>query len=215
MENKLQELTERLYNQGLERGRTDGDALLDKARKEAEQIVKDAKDKAAQIADQARRDAQQLSENTANEIRLASSQMSSSLRQQIERMIVAEVITPQLSAAWQDGSFLKEVVLGAVSALDPAQGLQVILPEGQASELMANIKAAVAEKFGQGVEVTTDARVKVPFRIASKEGGYYISFADRDFDQLFKSYLRPRVAELLFGSGGSHGAGDATRDAQQ
>ena len=49
---KLQELTDKLFNEGLSKGKAEGEALLAKARKEAEEIVADAnKDGVVNTAD--------------------------------------------------------------------------------------------------------------------------------------------------------------------
>lgn len=202
MENKLQQLTEKLYNEGLSKGRAEAEALLAKAQTDAEKIVAEAKDKAQAIVAEAEKAAQQLKTNTENEVRLAAGQMKSALRQQVETMVQMEVVTPAVSQAWRDNSFIQQLAVAAVQALDPKQGLRVVLPETRGNELVEAVKQALAERFGadNGVEVVTDARVRVPFRVMVKEGGYYVSFADADFDALFRSYLRPKVAQLLFGN---------------
>ena len=43
---KLQELTQKLYEEGLAKGKQDGEALLQKAQSEAEGIVKQAQEEA-------------------------------------------------------------------------------------------------------------------------------------------------------------------------
>lgn len=40
--------------------------------------------------------------------------------------------------------------------------------------------------------------MKSGFKVAAKDGGYYISFSDADFDALLGEYLRDKVSELLF-----------------
>lgn len=196
MENKLQQLTEKLYNEGLSKGQAQGEAIVAKAKEQAAKIVADAKADAERIGQDARKSAAELKTNTENEVRLASSQAVSALRQQIERMIVSEVVTPKVSAAWSDGKFVKELIVAAVTAFKPQaeEPLKLVVPVA----MVKDVEAAVAEKFNAGVSVTTDARVKVPFRIAPSTGGYYVSFTDADFDTLFRAYLRPRVAEFLF-----------------
>ena len=47
MQNKLQELTDRLYAEGLSKGKQEGEELVQKAKAEAEQIVNQAKAEAA------------------------------------------------------------------------------------------------------------------------------------------------------------------------
>lgn len=201
MENKLQELTEKLYNEGLSKGRAEAETVLAKAHQDAERIVAQAQDKAKSIVADAGKAAKQLMANTENEVKLAAGQLKSALRQQVEEMVRMEVVTPTVAEAWRDGSFVKELAIEAVRAIGPGNGLKVVLPAAKEGELVDAVRNALAEKLGveNGVEVVTDARVRVPFRIMVREGGYYISFADADFDALFKSYLRPKVAGLLFG----------------
>lgn len=43
MQNKLQELTDKLYNEGLSKGREEGEALLAKAKSQAADIVAEAR----------------------------------------------------------------------------------------------------------------------------------------------------------------------------
>ncbi len=204
MENKLQQLTEKLYNEGLSKGRAEAEAVLAKAHEDAEKIVAEAQDQAKAIVADARKAAAQLQANAESEVRLAAGQLKSALRQQIEEMVQMQVVTPQVTQAWRDNSFIKELAVAAVQALGPENGLRVVLPENRGAELTEAVKNSLAEKFGteNGVEVVTDAKVRVPFRIAVREKGYYVSFSDADFDALFRSYLRPKVSELLFGEAG-------------
>ena len=53
---KLQELTQKLYDEGLAKGKQDGEALLQKAQAEAEGIVKQAKEEAEALLAKARKD---------------------------------------------------------------------------------------------------------------------------------------------------------------
>ncbi len=206
MENKLQQLTEKLYNEGLSKGRAEAESILAKAHADAEKIVAEAQDKARGIVAEAEKSAAQLRVNTENEVRLAAGQLKSALRQQVESMVQMQVVTPQVAEAWRDNSFIKELAVAAVQSVGQQEGagLRVVLPENRGGELAEAVKNALAEKLGgdHGVEVVTDAKVRVPFRIAVKDGGYYVSFSDADFDALFRSYLRPKVASLLFGDEG-------------
>ena len=201
MENKLQQLTEKLYNEGLSKGRAEAEAILAKAHADAERIVAEAQDKARAIAAQAEKSAEQLKTNTENEVKLVAAQLKSALRQQIERMVQLEVLSPKVSEAWRDNSFIQNLAVTAVQAVGTDKGLSVVLPENRGAELVEAVKNALVERLGanNGVEVVTDAKVRVPFRIQVKEGGYYVSFTDADFDALFQSYLRPKVAQLLYG----------------
>ena len=80
MQNKLQELTEKLYNEGLSKGKTEGEALLAKARSEADAIIAEAKKQAEAIVVKAQKDAEDLRTKTAGDVALASRQAVSETR---------------------------------------------------------------------------------------------------------------------------------------
>ena len=60
MSNKLKELTDRLYNEGLSKGREEGELLLANARKEAEDILAAARREAETIVKEAAENAEKL-----------------------------------------------------------------------------------------------------------------------------------------------------------
>lgn len=202
MESKLEQLTQKLYEEGLSKGRAEAEELLSKARQDAERLVADARVQAERLLAEATAQSATLKENSENELRMASAQMVSELRQRIGEMVVAGVVAPEVSEAWSDGSFVRELVLASVARWDPRgdAAIEVILPEQAEGRLADDIRGSVAKMFGDGVQVTTSSRVKVPFRIAPKGAGYYVSFADHDFDTLLRGYLKPRVEALLYGA---------------
>ncbi len=196
MENKLQELTQKLFEDGLSKGKAEAAEIVEKAKKEAEEIVKKAQVEAEGIVSAANAKAESLKATTENELRLASSQLLSALQQQIEGLIKTKVVDDKISECWKDGSFIKNMVIEAVKNFNPASssGINVVVPDNFADE----IQKAIGDYLKDGVEVTTDGKVKVPFRIAPKDGSYYISFTDGDFKDLFRGYIRQRIAEILY-----------------
>lgn len=197
MDNKLQQLTEKLYAEGLEKGKTEGAALLDKARAEAEQLVRAAQEKAAAIQAEATAKAEELARTAAADVRLAELQTVAAIKTQIEQSITAAVSHSATSEAFKNGELTRQLIVEAVKAWDPTkdEGAKIVVPESYAQEA----RKAAADYLDKGVEIVTDGRVKVPFRLAPKEGGYYVSFAQGDFEKLLAASLRPSVAALLFG----------------
>ena len=66
MQNKLQELTDKLYNEGLSKGKQEGEAVLANARVQAAEIVENAKKEAAGIVAAARKEAEGLQQARAS-----------------------------------------------------------------------------------------------------------------------------------------------------
>ena len=80
MQNKLQELTDKLYNEGLSKGKKEAEDLKAAAVKESDRIIADARKEAEKIVADARKEAEELRTRVENDIRMASSQTISSVR---------------------------------------------------------------------------------------------------------------------------------------
>ncbi len=202
MENKLQELTKTLYNEGLEKGRTEADALVVKAKSEAAEIVKKAQAEAAEIVKKAKVTAEDSLKNSLTEISLAGKQALAKIKAEISVAIINGAISDGVKAAAMDGAFIKETLIAVAKNWDGASSskieLQALLPEANKKKLDAAFAKSTKELLSAGVEVGYSKDVKSGFKVGAKDGGYYISFSDEDFDALMRGYLREKVVELLF-----------------
>ncbi len=202
MENKLQELTRTLYAEGLEKGRTEADRLVAEAKAEAQKIVAEAKAEAEAIIKQAEKKALDVEKNSMTEISLAGKQAVSKIKEEIASMIIAKTTAEGLKAATLDADFLKEMLVAVAKNWDGASAgkveLKALLPAAEQSKLDAAFEKASKELLAAGIEVGYSEEVRTGFKVGQKEGGYYISFTDGDFEALMKEYLREKVAVLLY-----------------
>ena len=204
MQNKLQELTDKLYQEGLSKGKQEAEAMLEKAREEAAAIIKEAQAKAAAITAKAESDAAELKTKVEGDVRMASTQALAGMKQQIEGMITAKTVGTQTKAALSDASFIKELIsqiVGAFKKENEDTSLEVILPENMASQLKEWSAAAIAKELGAGIEMQFSKSIAAGMRIAPKGEGYFISLSDADFSQIISQYLRPATKKILFSEG--------------
>ena len=89
MENKLQQLTQKLYDEGLEKGRAEADKLVADAKAEARKIVAEARAEAEEIVKKAEAKAEDVSKNTMTEISLAGKQAVGRIKSEIASLIIA------------------------------------------------------------------------------------------------------------------------------
>lgn len=202
MQTKLQELTEKIYQEGINQGREDADKLLAAAKKEADDMLNAAKKQAEDIIKDADKQASELKQNSLNELQLSSRQLISDAKQKVVNLIEAKVVEPQVKTTLSDIEFNKEVIKTLVANWNPkgdeVVDISVLLPAAKKTEFEAFFKTKTAEMLGKGVDVSFSDKIKGGFKIGPKQGGYLISFSDDDFDNLFRSYLRPRLIEMLF-----------------
>lgn len=202
MENKLEELTRKLYDEGLEKGRADADKLVSDAKDEAARLVSEARSEADAIVKAAEAKAEELHKNSLTEISLAGKQVVAELKKQIADLIVAKSTTDNVKKANMDADFVKNMLLEVARNWNGTStdtvSLSALLPESRRAELDAAFEKSAKDLLNAGIEVGYSKNAKSGFKIGPKEGGYHISFSDEDFDALLGEYLRDKVAKMLF-----------------
>ena len=197
---KLQELTDKLYQQGLEKGRNEADSLVAEAKKEAQKIVAEAEARAAEIISKAQSKAEDVEKNAMAEISMAGKQAVAKIKSEIETLIVEKVTAEGVKKANMDAEFIKDMLLAVAQNWNNGAkaDLVALLPEAKKIELDKAMGAAVKSLLSEGIEVGYSADVKSGFKVGEKNGGYYISFSDESFSALLNDYLREKVAQLIF-----------------
>ncbi len=202
MQNKVQELTDKLYNEGLSKGRQEADQLLAAAKKEAQEIIAKAKEEASAILSQAEKDAEGRKSAAASDIRMASGQAISALKQTAENLIVGKAVAAPVAKTMSDPGFvadlLKTVVASFKASDAEAKGLDVILPASMKDGLEKALGGEISKVLGAGVEAKAVKGLADGFKIGPKEGGWQISFTADDFTNLVGEYLRPATRKILF-----------------
>jgi hypothetical protein len=97
---------------------------------------------------------------------------------------------------------VKSIIQSAIAAFNPNStnntDLSILLPESMKSELDSFMKNEIKNQFKTEIEVKFDKKLNSGFKIGPKGESYYVSFTDKDFQELLASYLRPKTREFLF-----------------
>ena len=201
MQNKLQELTDKLYNEVLSKGKQEGEELLAKAKVQAEEMVAKAEAEAAQIVAAAQKQADEIKSKVASDIRMASIQSLAATRKDIETLVVGNMTDEPVKKALTSADFVKELIKSVADKFttDGPVDLALVLPESLQKELEPFVNNELAKMLNAGVEASFSKKVSGGFKIGPKEGGYFVSFTDETFDELISEYLRPATKKILFG----------------
>jgi len=203
MQDKLQELTDRLYNEGLSKGKQEGEELLQKAHAEAESIVAQAKAEAERIIAQANKEADELKTKVTADVKMAATQSIAVTKQEIEQMVVTHAATQGVKANMTNAEFVKELIMSVVKAFNPQNAspvaLDLILPESMKAQVEPFVQNEVAQQFQGEVKVDYSKKMNGGFKVAPRDGGYVLQFTDDEFTQLIANYLRPATKKILFG----------------
>ncbi|MCE1155232.1 MAG: hypothetical protein LWW91_03770 [Bacteroidales bacterium] len=198
MNTKLQELTEKIYQEGVEKGQKEAAAVLEKANAEAADIKAKAESEAAAIIAAANEKAEELSRNTRAELKLFANQMVNALKTELTDLVCGGVVSGAVKAAVTDKDFMQKVMLTFVQNLAKEQ--QVTIETAHAAALTDYFKAHAKELLNQGVTISEVNNVKTQFVVIPSEGGYKLTFGEEEFIAFFKEFLRPKLVEMLFNS---------------
>jgi len=201
MSNKLQELTDRLYNEGLSKGKEEGEILLFKARKEADEIIANARKQAEDIVTEAENRAAQLKEKAESDVKMASEQALMATKKDIENLLVNALCAEETEKVLSEEKFLKEIILAVAQKFSTQQSedISLVLPASLKSMLEPWVSTELKKALKKEISVDFSKKIKGGFSIGPQNGSWYISMSDESFKALISEHLRPVTKKLLFG----------------
>ena len=200
MQNKLQELTEKIYQEGVEKGNVEAQQIVEKAKTDAADIIAKSKKEAEAIISEAKKKADELKTNTESEIKLSGKQALNALKQKIADLVSGEITSAAVKEAF-DKNFIQKIIETTLSNWAKSgqnMNLALLLPVADEKRLADFFKKEAKQYIDKGITVTYDSAIETGFQIGPKDGSYKVSFTEEDFINFFKNYLRPKLVETLF-----------------
>ena len=203
MNDKLQELTRKIYEEGLEKGKKEAEEILLNARKEAETLIKNAHAEAARITENAAKEADELQKNVKSELAMSAKQAIAAIKQQITDLVLNEAVNAALQKSFGDKDFVKMLIQKMVENWSKVNttnsDILLIVPESERNQYDDFFLSKLAGTVKSGIEINFEEGMKSGFSLGPKDGTYKVSFTEQDFNRFFKQYLRPRTGKLLYG----------------
>ena len=195
MENKIKELTEKIFNEGVEKGKNEATRLIEEAQKKAEAIVNEARENAAAIMAQAQKDAEEINANTRSEVKLFGAQAVGALKSETANIVTDTIVKNAVKEALA-GDALKNILVKIAERWSADEPL--VISTSEAEELKAYFAAKAKGLLDKGVKIEQVNGLKTSFSIAPADGSYKVNFGEAEFEAFLKSFLRPQIVELLF-----------------
>lgn len=193
---KIQELTDKLYREGVEKGNAEGQRLVEEAKSEAAKIIAEAQAKAEQIVEKARKDAAALDANTKSELKLYAGQALNALKSEVANVVTADVVKAAVGKQMVDKDFLGELMIAM--ARNWASGEALVMSAADAEGLKAYFAAKAKDLLDKGVKIEKVNGKPTSFSISPADGSYKVNCGEEEFVTYFKEFLRPQLVEMLF-----------------
>lgn len=201
MNDKLQELTDKIFREGLEKGKKEADEILAKAKADADELLKAARNEAGRIKEEAKKDSEEMKKNTTSELTMSTKQAVTSIKQHITDVIVDEAVNEAVENAFSDKDFMKKLILKMAENWNQIEkegkDVMFFLSKDDHEELEKFLLNTAALKIKGGLTVNFEEGIKSGFKLGPKDGSYKLSFTDDDFKLFFSQYLRPRTKKFF------------------
>lgn len=193
---KIQELTEKIYREGVEKGKAEADRLVQEATEKAAQIVADARKKAAEIEAAGRKAAEEFDANTKNELRLYTAQSMSALKGEIANLLSASTVSQAVDRLVSDKDFLCKFTVALAGKW--VENEPIVIESDDAEALKAYFANEAKDILDKGVTIEKVNGRNALFTIQPADGSYKVTFGREEFEDYFKSFLRPQLVQMLF-----------------
>ena len=196
MDTKIQELTDKIYKEGVEKGQEEANRIITGAKEQGEIIIREAENKAKQVFADAEKQAEELKKNTQAELRLFASQAIEALKSEVANLVTDRIVADNVRAATVDAGYMQKVILEL--AKEWAKNEAVTIQTADAQSLASYFETNAKELLRQGVKIEQVNSKKTSFTLAPADGAFKISFGEEEFIAYFKEFLRPQLIEMLF-----------------
>lgn len=194
MENTLERLVDRIYQEGISRADDRAASIVSAAEAQAKEIIAKAQTDAA-------RRVQETTELTAKKLRDTQSELQgivaraqAQLRRDISALLSHQVLNRPLSNLLSDADFLRGLIIELITK-HRTDDLTIILPKEKREEIVTKFSAQMAEKL-PGLEISVGP-VKNGFIVKTKESGYEIEFSEESFLEFLKPLAKEATAKLF------------------
>lgn len=201
MDNKLDLITRKLYDEGVEKAKSEADKILQEAKKEADEIIAKSKKEASEIISTADKEAENIAAKTKAELNLTGKQAVAALKQDIVNLISNKISEKVTRETFEDKDFVKKLILAVVQKWGEAEGnteMNVLMAEDIKESTEAYFAKEQKSLMDKGLKFVKGASDKEGFVIQPKDGSYKLEFTDEVFEEFFGSFLRDFTRNLLF-----------------
>ena len=196
METKIQELTDKLYQEGVEKGEQEAERIIHEANTEKSALLKKAQKEAEEIVSNAQKSASELKKNTESELKLYTKQAVEAIKTEVTNLITDKVAASAVKAAFDEKDFMQKVILSLVSEWPKKEDL--VIETSDANALKKYFEANAKNLLDKGLKIEQVNGKNYSFTIAPADGTYKINFGEQEFIAYFKDFLRPQLIDLLF-----------------
>ena len=203
----VQDLINRLKDEGVHEGKQQAEALLAEAKKQAAGMIQDARDEAEKIVESAQQNAERTETNGKRALSLASRDASLQLKEQLEHQFRGWV-SGLVNEKFDEPDFLGKLITSMAGQVitaanqdagdsEPSDGVGFLLAEDKSSSMESYVKAQAAAMLQKGVRLQADRNVTSGFRAQLSGDHPEIDFSEDAVTAALMRFLAPKFRQMV------------------
>jgi len=197
MEIQVQELIDKIRNDGIKTANDDATRIKEEAQVQARLLIENAKKEADEIVSRGKLEAERAEKAGIAALQQASRNLLLVFRDEIQA-IINKTINEVVCANYNEDvlkAALPEILKNW--AAKGTDNIALILPENDLNKLQGFLNEKLKNELGKGVELKSNRKLSYGFHISNKEGSVYYDFSSDAVAGLLSSYLNPKLAGIL------------------
>lgn len=194
---ELDNLIQKIKEEGVEEAKRRSEEIMEEAENEAKRILGDAQQKKATIIREGEKRALALTKNGEEALRQSARDVLLSLRQRIIELfdcVTKESVSKELTQESLSGLIAKAIEnFKREEELD----IEVLLSKHDKAALEATLLKRLKERLKKGVTFKVASAINKGFRVGEKGKEFYYDFTDDAIKEAFGLYLNPKIKEIL------------------
>ena len=195
MENKVQEITDKIYREGVEKGQEEAQKIIDAAEATKAEMLKKAQQEAEKIVADAKKSAEELAKNTKSELQMYTGRAVEALKSEIANLVTGSVVDAAVKSS-VNNDWLQKLMLSL--AADWVTKENVVIQTADAAALTQYFAKHANDLLSKGVYIEQVNGKNAGFTIMPAAKGFKVQFGEAEFASYFKEFLRPQLVEMLF-----------------
>ena len=195
MDNKVQEITDKIYREGVEKGQAEAQVIIDAAEAEKAAMLKTAQKEAEKIVANAKKSAEELNKHTQAELQLYAERALEALKSEVANMVTDTIASAAVSET-VNNEWLQQLMV--TLATDWVTKESVVIQTADADALTQYFSVKAKNLLEKGVQIEQVSGKQASFAIMPADKGYKVQFGKDEFAAYFKEFLRPQLVKMLF-----------------
>jgi V/A-type H+-transporting ATPase subunit E len=200
MAEELQSLLEKIQRDGVGKAEAEAEKIVAAARQKADALVQDARKRAEETTRRAEQDAAVFAERGRTALEQAARDVVLSVGQAIAETLRG-IVRRKVAEALSDDA-LREILSSLVTSYFAQKGaetggIEILLPPDQQKRVVDFFLAHYAKAVQQGVTIRADNGLVAGFRVAVRGENVEHDFSDEAISEALCQLLRPHLAQIV------------------